>query len=123
MGESQAFPPILVVEDEYYLAIDLERMLGEAGASTVGPVSSVDAALALIARTPLLHGAILDVNLGGRMAFAIADALAARGVPFVFATGYGKQEMPERYVGVMRLNKPVERPALADALRQMLPAL
>jgi DNA-binding NtrC family response regulator len=71
---------IMVVEDEYYLAMELEHELGEAGAVVVGPVSSVEAALSLLDQSPSLAGAMLDVNLGGEKVFPVADKLIARGV-------------------------------------------
>lgn len=111
---------ILVVEDEYYLATELERELTEAGAVVVGPVASVEGALALIGQGPALDGAVLDVNLGGEWAYPVADELMARGVPFVLATGYDERDIPARYAHAPRIGKPVGRRALADVLTRML---
>ncbi len=113
---------ILVVEDEYYLAIDLEQMLSDLGVGVVGPVPSVKAALALMDATPRLDGAILDVNLGGEQVFPVADRLSARGVPFLFATGYGRQDIPERFAQIACIYKPVEPSSIARALQQALAA-
>ena len=79
---------ILVVEDEFLLMEDLCRDLQDAGAVVVGPAPSVAQALALIETEPAIDAAILDVNLGGEMAFPVADALQRRDCPFVFTTGY-----------------------------------
>jgi CheY-like chemotaxis protein len=113
---------ILVVEDEYFLAADLEEELSEAGAFVVGPAPSVKAAVGLIERTPSLHGAVLDVNLGGDQVFPVADRLLLQGVPFLFVTGYHAQGMPAPYGHVLRLEKPTEPQAVVRALAQMLKA-
>jgi CheY-like chemotaxis protein len=111
---------ILVVEDEYFLATELELELGEAGAVVVGPAPSVGQALALIGPDPALDCALLDINLGGEMVFPVADRLMAHGVPFVFATGYTARDIPDRYAGVPRITKPAEPQAFARALTEIL---
>jgi CheY-like chemotaxis protein len=113
---------IMIVEDEYFVASGLRRELTQAGAVVVGPVPSVKAALALIEQTPSLNGALLDLNLGGEPVFPVADKLMARGVPFVFATGYQKADIPARYAHAPQVVKPFEQRALASALVQMLKA-
>jgi DNA-binding response OmpR family regulator len=83
---------VLVVEDEALIAMSMEDGLLEAGAEVVGPVGSVDEALALIERVACdggLSAAVLDINLEGKAVKPVADRLAALGVPFLFATGYG----------------------------------
>jgi DNA-binding response OmpR family regulator len=83
---------ILVVEDEAMIAMMLEDDLVEAGATVLGPVATVAAAIRLIEEAIAdggLHAAVLDLNLGGERAKPVADRLASRGVPFLFATGYG----------------------------------
>lgn len=115
MPDPIPFPPfpalrgrrVLVVEDEYLLAEDVGEELERQGATVVGPVPSVRDALALLASEPAPHAAILDINLGGEMAYPVADALRARGIPFVFATGYDAEAIPETYAGVPRIEKPV----------------
>ena len=107
---------VLVVEDEYMLAYDLCRTLQDAGACVLGPVESVDGAIALLKQERDIHGAVLDINLGGQMVFPVADALALRGVPFVFATGYQKEIVPSNYNFVTRCEKPVSMTAVADAI-------
>ena len=97
---------ILVVEDEYLIADDLCHALGEAGATVVGPATSVAQALALIGEESI-DGALLDVNLNGEQGYPVADMLAGRCVPFVFATGYGAGTLPERFAGVTVCCKPI----------------
>ena len=111
---------ILIVEDEYLLAMELHSSLESAGATVVGPVSSVDDALSVLEQANELDAAVLDVNLRGQQVFAVADALHDRGVPFIFTTGYGRSAFPERYAQVPRCEKPFETEALAHALQERL---
>ena len=97
---------ILIVEDEFFVADSLAMYLESLGAVVVGPAPGVAVALDLIAGTDRIDGAILDINLHGHPAFPVADALAARGVPFVFVTGYGSESIPERYASAPRRTKP-----------------
>ena len=71
------------------VAMMLEDMLLDLGCEIVGPAASLETALALV-RSGAFDAAVLDVNLAGEKAFPVADALAALGVPFVYATGYGR---------------------------------
>lgn len=107
---------ILVVEDDWLIAIDLAGRFADAGAEIVGPAASIDDALAAIAAAPILHGAVVDLNLRGRMAYPVVDALAARGIPQVFTTGYDAGSIPERYGEIPRCEKPVDPTAVARAL-------
>jgi CheY-like chemotaxis protein len=101
-------PRILVVEDEYLLADDLADGLAALGAIVIGPVGGLDEALSLLENTPEIDAALLDINLRGEMVFPLADALAVRGVPYLFATGYGHEGIPERYQRARVLEKPVQ---------------
>jgi DNA-binding NtrC family response regulator len=98
---------ILLVEDEYLLADELATELADRGATVLGPVPNVKSALALIDGDGPLHGAILDVNLGGEPAFPVADNLVERGVPVIFTTGYDAAALPERFRHLPRCEKPV----------------
>jgi CheY-like chemotaxis protein len=111
---------ILVVEDEYFLAMELERDLRAAGARVIGPAPSVGQALALIASEPDIDVAVLDVNLRGEVVYPAADALIARRIPFLFATGYGDGELDDRFPRVVRCVKPFEFRALERALLWLL---
>jgi CheY-like chemotaxis protein len=106
---------VLVVEDEYLTAMDMSAYLESEGAHVVGPASSVNAALEALQRAEL-DGAILDVNLRGEMAYPVADALAARGIPFVFTTGYDARMVPARFADVRRCEKPATPAAIGQAL-------
>ena len=110
---------ILVVEDEMMIAMLVEDMLDELGCQIVGPANAVDTALAL-ADEDGLDAAILDVNLNGQPVFSIADRLKARGVPFIFSTGYGEAGLREADRGVPVLQKPFRAGDLARKLGTLL---
>ncbi|WP_137179318.1 HWE histidine kinase domain-containing protein [Roseomonas sp. AR75] len=117
---------ILVVEDEPLVAMDVEQTLRDLGAAVIGPAGTVAEALRLVEQAGMPDAAVLDVNLGGQAAFPVADLLVRRGVPVLFATGYG--ELPEGWSGnggqglTALLRKPVGREALAAALGRLLAA-
>lgn len=79
---------ILVVEDEYMIAVHIETLLEDCGCAVVGPVATIDEAIAL-ARNERLDGALLDTNLQGKSSAPIAVVLRALSIPFVVVTGYG----------------------------------
>ncbi len=106
---------ILVVEDEFMVAEDMQLELEALGAEVIGPAASVDEALGMLGDDVEL--AIIDVNLGGEPAFPIADALQTRGVHFVFTTGYDQSAMPQRYAGFPRCEKPVDMRRLTALLK------
>jgi two-component sensor histidine kinase/DNA-binding response OmpR family regulator len=102
---------MLIAEDEALVAIMMEDVAIELGWSVVGPFSRTADALAA-AKTDDIHAAILDVNLGGETVYPVADTLMARGVPFVFATGYGAESIDRRFACAPVLQKPIDRQAL-----------
>lgn len=104
---------ILVVEDELMIRMLLEDMLGELGYIVAAEAARMDEALEATKNADF-DLAILDANLNGQPVSPVADALVARGTPFVFTTGYG--EMPEPYQGRPMLTKPFQM----DGLKQML---
>ena len=83
---------VLVVEDEFLIAMDLELLLQRHGWRVLGPAATVDEALRLLARRerPV---ALLDVNLRGELVTPVAEELRARGVPFVLASAYDGHEL------------------------------
>jgi hypothetical protein len=82
-----------VVEDDYLVAMEIARALERAGAEVIGPAPTVEAALDALEQTAP-DGAILDINLGAKMAFSVADALLASGIPSIFATGMTPTSFP-----------------------------
>jgi CheY-like chemotaxis protein len=108
---------VLVVEDNYLLAMDLAQMLERAGAEVIGPVLSVKEAFSALDPPPDI--ATLDVQLGDETSFLIADELARRGIPFVFATGTADLIPPEHRSRPL-CQKPVSSGAILKALTDAL---
>ncbi|HEY4167488.1 MAG TPA: response regulator [Reyranella sp.] len=105
----------LVVEDEVLVGMLIEEMLRELGYEIAGLSTHLDQAVTL-ARTAAFDFALLDINLNGRPSFPVADAVRARGLPFLFATGYGSRIVPERYRDAPILQKPFSLEELRAAL-------
>jgi DNA-binding response OmpR family regulator len=112
-------PRVLVVEDEFLIALSLEAALHAGGYEVAGPCRSVSDGLRELANEAPA-AAVLDVNLGGEKAFPIADALAARGVPVVFVTGYEREDLPERFRAARMLVKPCAPDRLLSAVAASL---
>lgn len=110
---------ILLVEDEMLIALYIEDMLADLGFEVVGPAMRLEPAL-LMAREAVFDLAIVDINLANEKSFPIADALRERGIPFIFATGYGTNGLDDAYRGTRTLQKPFESEDLARAIRQVL---
>jgi len=119
---SGAPPPatrVLIVEDEMMIRMLLADMLGELGYTVTAEAGRIDEALDAV-KTGGFDVAILDVNLNGDNTAPIAEALAARGVPFVFATGYGEQGLPEAFRDRPTLKKPFQMDGLNQLLQSAL---
>ena len=115
---SRVLPRVLIVDDEPLIAMLVQDWLADMQCETVGPAGSAPAALALIAGAAL-DGAILDVSLDGHDSFAVADALRARGVPFAFATGHGRDRIDARFRDAPTLSKPYD----FDSVRKVVETL
>lgn len=111
---------ILLVEDEFFVALEIAQILQDLGYSTVATVPDLDGALRAIAQGGF-DAAVLDINLRGQLVYPAADALRDRGIPFIFATGYGAANIPLHYRDLPRLQKPFDAGTLADAMRKILP--
>lgn len=113
---------ILIVEDESLVAMLLETILEDMGCTTVGPIANVEDALTLLAsdQAESLDGALLDVNVAGREVFPVAEVLQARGVPFVFSTGYGQGGLPDAWRNHATIQKPFTEAAVEQALMTAL---
>jgi CheY-like chemotaxis protein len=120
---SNSAPPrgtrVFIVEDEAMIRMLLEDMLGELGCLIAGSAGSMAEALAA-ARDGDFDVALLDVNLQGENTGPVAEVLQARGVPFVFATGYGAQGLPEAFRDRPALKKPFQQDGLSRVLRGVL---
>ena len=111
---------VLVVEDSALVAMELETALRAEGAEVIGPHARIEDALAAIAvRRP--NAAVLDIDLDGVAVFPLADALAARGVPMLFTTGYEPGlVLPPRFAGAPTLTKPYRGEEAAAAVVALL---
>src|SRR3712207_1291807 len=107
---------VLLVEDEYFIADDMARAFEAGGMEVVGPAASMEDAIQMIEADGPLDGAVLDINLQGEMVFPLADMLVERGIPFVFATGYDRTAIPQRFSGIKRCEKPIEAKKILEAL-------
>ncbi|MCC7266113.1 MAG: PAS domain-containing protein [Caulobacteraceae bacterium] len=108
---------VLIVEDAALLAMELESALADAGAETVGPAYELAEALQLVEQP--LDAAVLDANLNGHMVTPAAERLRARGVPFLFATGYGEAGGAPGGVGAPVIRKPYDVGAVVAAVAQL----
>ena len=109
---------VILVEDEPLVAMMMEDLLADLGCEVTGSFGSLDAALYWLAgQEQLPDGALLDVNLGGgETVFPLAEALRARGVPFIFATGYGALPSGD-YPDTPLIHKPVDQKELLPLIR------
>ena len=113
---------ILVVEDEYLVADDLAALLRDARAEVIGPAATLPKAVRLAADTELIDAAVLDINLGGIDVFPLVDELGGRGIPMLFLTGYGEDNIPQAYSNIVRCDKPVGAAHVVNELKALLGA-
>jgi CheY-like chemotaxis protein len=106
---------LLVVEDEALVAMALEDMLDDFGCVVVDVAGTLARGVVLAGELNI-DGAILDINLGGEKVFPVAERLAARGVPFVFCSGYGLAGLPPDFAKAPTLAKPYDQRQLRDLL-------
>jgi PAS domain S-box-containing protein len=108
---------LLVVEDAMLLALELEAGLTEAGAIVVGSAGDLAEAMGMVHLD--IDAAVLDANLNGESVRPVAEALAARGVPFVFATGYGDDKIMPDPQGAPVVRKPYDVTQIAAAIAEV----
>lgn len=111
---------LLVVEDDEFITLMIEEMLALLGCEVAGKPSSPTEALAALAASQPIDGAILDLKFGGKTDHSVADELAARGVPFLFVTGYDRDALAERHRDRPLLRKPFRLDELAEGLKRIL---
>lgn len=112
---------ILLIEDEPLVAMDTEEQLRSAGCMIVGPAASVQEARDLIAEAEF-DAALVDANLGGAPVGELAAALTRKGIPFAFATGYGREALPQGFREAPVLTKPFSRTMLLVQVEALLRA-
>jgi CheY-like chemotaxis protein len=118
-ADKSARPKVLVVEDEYLVALLVEDMLGALGYD-VTEIAPNLAAATTAAEAGGFDVAILDVNLNGTISNPVADILKRKNIPFIFATGYGKAGPHEAFEGALSLQKPFEEGDLGRALTEVM---
>jgi DNA-binding NtrC family response regulator len=110
---------VMVVEDELLVAMLIEETLLDEGCHVVGPFNTVAAAL-VAARDSEMQIAVLDVNLQGERVYPVAEALEARGIPFLLLSGYGADAIPAGHPGWVACAKPFMPGDLVRALSNQL---
>jgi DNA-binding NtrC family response regulator len=115
MPTSERKHRILVVEDEAMISMLLEDMVLDCGGELVGPVARFDDALAL-AHKAEFGVAVLDLNLNGTLSYPIAEVIRERGIPVIFATGYGADGVLDRFRDCPTLQKPFSQQDFAEAV-------
>jgi DNA-binding response OmpR family regulator len=112
---------VLIVEDEFFIALDIGQQLADAGFEVVGPAPSVAKALSLVAEQGC-DVAILDVNLGGETSEPVAQKLREADKPFVVLSGYSMDNLLPWYGDATVLSKPLRMDRLVAALRGCIEA-
>ncbi len=112
---------ILVVEDEYYLADELNRALAQHGATVAGPVGTLSDTRAELRSGRPFDAAVLDLRLHDDQSVEIADELKSRSIPFVFTTGYDHALIPDRHRDVPHFEKPCDIGRVLSALAERIP--
>ena len=110
---------ILIVEDEYFIADELARAVGEEGITVIGPAPTVDQAR-ILAESNQIDFVLLDLNLGGEDASVLADWFRARNTPVTIVSGYERAELPASLAALPFIQKPMSRSSfvqMMDALR------
>ena len=110
---------VLVVEDQYYVALEMKHLVAQFGGVVMGPAKDVATAMILLDDRPRPDLAILDVNLDGARVYPLAERLSAIGTPFVFATGYESWAIDPRFAETPLMTKPVTAASLGLALGQL----
>ena len=120
MKEEESVTPkrVLIVEDEVMVAMMIGDMLIDLRCEVAATAARLDEAVRL-AHTAAFDLAILDVNLAGQPTYTVAEALRARRIPFVFATGYGASHIDKAYDDAPILPKPFQQQDLARAIERI----
>ena len=110
---------VLVVEDEFLVAMLIEEMLESAGCVVIGPIPRIPEALDAVDRDTC-DAAVLDINLSGERIDPVAEALSRRNVPFMFVTGYGNAGLPGDYVDRPQICKPFKMAELLGTVSRLV---
>jgi len=112
---------LLIVEDDFIIAMELESLLRDAGARSVGVCRTVNDALAVVANGHDLSAAVFDVRLGRSSILPVARQLAQRAVPFVFYTAqFDLAAIREEWPGCAIISKPASAPRIVGEIVEAL---
>jgi CheY-like chemotaxis protein len=114
---------VFAVEDESIVAMQLEDILCDLGCDLVDLAMRLQKALDRLAEEPVIEAAVLDVNIAGEKVYPVAERLRERGVPIVFATGYGRGGLQPEWQDCEVIQKPYTEAQIADALVRALDAV
>jgi CheY-like chemotaxis protein len=117
MDDATSNLKVMIIEDEGIVAMLLEDMLNSLGHEVVASASNIEGATKLVADAQI-DLAILDVNLNGHHTYSIAETLTSRGIPFIFATGYGNAGLKSEWRAAKVLQKPFTERDLAQLIGQ-----
>lgn len=112
---------VLVVEDDYFISEELSGYLTCWGAVVVGPIPTQKKALEQVACGEF-DVAVIEIKLGGKLDYLLADELMHRAIPFAFVTGYSGYMLPARFAGVPLLEKPCDERLLGEVMDRLCPA-
>jgi DNA-binding response OmpR family regulator len=112
---------VLVLEDEWLIAEQIETALGAAGYDVVGPVGRVHEAMDLL-KGQAIDAAVLDINVHDERSFTVAEKLAQDATPFVFLSGYSNLELPRSFDGRPMMQKPIDTARLCRCLEALVVA-
>jgi Response regulator containing CheY-like receiver and SARP domains len=110
---------ILVVEDEWLIALDLRMLVEEEGHVVIGPASTVTGALEMI-EAHAIDAAFLDISLGAEKSFPVAEKLKSFNVPLTFVSAYARSDIPEKFHEYNLLPKPLSSALFRQQLLKML---
>ena len=118
-SQAKAQTRVLVIEDEALVGMLTCDYLEELGYSVVGPYGTMEECEAALG-SETFDVAVLDVNLSGRPVYPLANTLAARGVPFIFVTGYGRDGIDGGFDHTPVVQKPIAKDGLSAAIKDAL---
>jgi DNA-binding response OmpR family regulator len=110
---------VMVIEDDYLIALEQSDELTAAGAEVIGPCPNLQTALEEL-QVSEPTGAIVDINLGRGPSFDAASVLKSRGIPFAFVTGYDASVVPAEFVDIPLLRKPCDPRKLVETITGFL---
>ena len=111
---------ILLAEDDFFLAIDLQEELLSRGVEVIGPIGDLDEAFSLATSDLRIDAAAIDINLHGELAFHLVDELIRRDIPVVFTTGYDEEVVPYRLRHIPHYLKPFPVKEVVDGIVELV---